>query len=135
MENNVILSQKMDKLCFAVFPIGLPILAIIQGPLFRCTYITNRGVKPNIKYLALSIFKRNTDTPVQIPCHCSWLQPSIDPAHALSDNLIAPISWIVLLNTVKLSLLQPLLQPLFMILHGQIPVLCFLQHRDLSRNG
>ena len=48
MENYIILANKMNQARVFIFPIGAPIFARIQRPLFGSTDIANRGIEPNI---------------------------------------------------------------------------------------
>ena len=129
MEHDVVLADEMDKACVLILPPLLPsapFLRLLLAELLRVTDVADGCVKPNVEHLTLSSFNGYRDSPVQVTRHSTRLQVHIQPALALAIDVGAPL--FVLLQ-------DPLLQPLLILVQGQVPVLCLLHHRRGAADG
>ena len=106
MKNNIVLSNEVDQFCICVIPIGLPVFLIIDRPLFCCTDIADGSIKPYVQYFAFCLSQGHAYPPIQVPCYCTRLQSSIQPAFALPQYICLPV--------VLMLLKYPLPQPAFM---------------------
>ena len=122
MEHDVVLTDEVYQTGVLVLPPFLPVapfLRLAVAELLGIADVTDGGVEPNIEHLAVGSLNRNGNTPIQVAGHSTGLQIHIEPRLALSVNVGAPL--LVLLQ-------NPLLQPVLIIVQGQIPVLGLLQH-------
>ncbi len=86
MENDIVFTNEMDQLCIILAPVVSP----LWRKLFRSADITDRCIKPNIKYLSFCVWQGNFDTPVTVSGHRPALQSIIQPAFALAINIVLP---------------------------------------------
>ena len=64
VEDNVVLPNEVNKVCFFILPKIFPVFAVFLCPFLRERNITDRRIKPNIKHLALCVWKWNRNAPV-----------------------------------------------------------------------
>ena len=129
VEHDVVLTDKMNQTRVLILPPLLPVAPLLRltlAELLGIRHIADGGIEPYIEHLALSIVDRHGDTPVQVAGHGAWLQVHVEPALALAVDVGAPL--LVLLE-------DPLLQPVLILVQGQIPVLRLLHHRRRPRDG
>ena len=123
MEHDVVLSDEMNKLGILVLP---PFLPALRKKFLGVGNITDRGVEPHIKHLALRSFDRNRNTPVEVTAHGTRLKAAVDPALALTIYIAPP-----LLVSVK----NPLREPFLILVERKIPVLGLLLHKLAAAEG
>ena len=86
--------------------------------------IADGGVKPYVEHLALGTLHGHGDTPVEVACHGAGLQVHVEPRLTLSIDVGAP-----LLVTIE----DPLLQPLLILVERQVPVFRGSLHQSVTR--
>ena len=110
MENDIILTNEVDKASFRVFPPRLPRLG---KKLFCIANVTDGGVKPNVQHLTFGSLYRDGDSPIKVSAHRTWLQPHIDPALTLTIYIALPLF---------VSIEYPLTKPIFVAIQRQVPM-------------
>ena len=123
VEHDVILTDEVDESCVGILPPFLPrapLLWLSVAELLCVTDIADRCIEPNIEHLTLSTLHRHGDTPVEVTRHGTRLQIHVEPALALSVDVRAPLF---------VTLEDPLLQPVLILVQRQVPVLCLADLR------
>src|SRR5690554_965142 len=100
MENDVVLSNKMEQFGVFIFPIFLPVFAFALGPFLRRRNISNGRIKPYIKHFSFSAFKRDRNSPIQIASNGTWTQSFVNPTFALPINIGFPIFFMIDQNPI-----------------------------------
>ena len=128
VEYDVVLADEVHQTCLGILPPGLPTaqFGTCIAEFLGIADITNGSVEPHVEHLAVGTLHGNGDTPVQVACHGTGVQTSVQPTLALAVHVGSP--FLVLLQ-------NPLLQPLLVLVQGQIPVLGFLLHQGVARLG
>ena len=122
MEYDIVFPDKMYHTGLRVFPIFFP----LRGQVFGGRNITNGSIKPYIQDLALCTFQRHRHAPIQVTGYRTGLQTVVQPRLALSINIGLPF---------LMFLQYPFLQPIFILIQRQIPMLRLPQFRLIACNG
>ena len=117
VEDDIVFANEMHQFGLLVLP---PLLPVVAFQLFGEGYVTYRGIEPYIQYLAVVTLDGDFDTPVEVAGYGTGLQTSINPGLALAIHIGLPVAFVLLQN--------PLAQPRFILVQGQIPMLGFPHH-------
>ena len=123
MEDDVVLADEVDEARLRVFP---PLFPIIGQQFLGVADVADGRVEPYIQHLALGSFHRHGDAPVEVAAHGAGLQAHVQPALALAIDVGAPLL-VVFQN--------PLAQPGFVLVQGEVPVRRLLHHRLAAADG
>ena len=110
MENDIILTNEVDKASIRVFPPRLPRLG---KKLFCIANVTDGGVKPNVQNLTFGSLHGNGDSPIKVSAHRTGLQSHIDPALTLTVYIALPLF---------VSIEYPLTKPIFVAIQRKVPM-------------
>ena len=122
VEDDVVLTNKVNKFCILTLPILLPIWC----KFLSSRYIANWSIKPNIENFTICTLNWHRDSPIKVTAYGAWLKTTIKPTLTLTINISLP-----LLMTLK----NPLAQHLLVVIQWQIPVGCRLLNRYRTRES
>ena len=103
-----------------------PLLGFFLTELLGVRYIADGRVEPYVEYLTVGPLDGYGDTPVEVAGHRTGLQVHVEPRLALAIYVRTPLF---------MFLEDPLLQPVLIVVQGQIPVLRLLQYGSGARDG
>ena len=103
MKNNIVFSDEMQHPCFIVFPVRFPVFSMFFCPFFCGRNISDRCIKPNIKYFILQPGQRHFYAPVEVAGNGPGLQAMVEPRFTLSVYIGFPV--------VFMAFNDPLIQP------------------------
>ena len=111
---------------FGVFalPIILPVFAVFFCPFLSERDISDKDIKPNIKHLTLCIGQWYGYSPVEVSGHRTRFQTVIKPRLHLPVDIGFPI--------LLMSLDNPLIKEIFILIKWQIPVLSRFKDRNIT---
>ena len=129
VEHDIVLTDEVHQSGVLILPPFLPaapFLGLTVAQLLCVRHIADGRIEPHVEHLTVGTLHRNRNTPVKVACHGAGLQIHVEPTLTLSIHIRSPL----------LMLLEnPLLQPLLILVQGQIPVLRLLQHGRRTRDG
>ena len=129
MEHDIVLTDEVYQTGILVlpplFPVA-PLLRLTLAELLRIRHIADGRIEPNVQHLTVSSFYRYGNAPVEVACHRTRLKVHVEPRLALAIDVGTPL---------LVTLQNPLLQPLLILVQRQIPVLRLLHDRCRTADG
>ena len=123
MKDDIVLSYEMHKPGILGFP---PFFPTLRQKLLSIGYISYRSVEPYVEHFSFSPFDWHRDAPVEVAADGTRLEPAVNPGLALPVNIGSPF-----LMTVE----NPFLQPRFIPVEREIPMLCLFLYRRAPAQG
>ena len=117
MENDVVLSDEVYQFRVILAPVIRPIRRQFLGG----ADVADRRVEPDVQHLPFCVRQGNLHAPLAVARHGAGLEAAVEPALTLSVDIVLP---------VFMPFQDPFLQPGFIILQREIPVLRFPLHRN-----
>ena len=121
VEHDVVLADEVDEARIVGLP---PLFPRVGEEFFGVGNVADGRVKPNVEHLALSAFYRHGNAPIEVAAHGTRLQSHVKPTLALAAHVGAPFG----------MTLNPRLQPLLVLVEGEVPVLRLAQHGFAARH-
>ena len=128
VEHDVVLADEVHEACLGVLPPFLPRAQFGMGvaKLLCVRDVTDGGIEPHVEHLALGALYGYRYAPLQVARHGTGAQTAVQPALALPVDVAAPL---------LVFAQNPLLQPLLVLVEGQVPVLRGLADQRIARLG
>ena len=127
VEDDVVLADEVHQFGIGRFPVRFPVLPFTLGPFLGRGNVADRGVEPDVQHLAFGAFHRHGDTPVQVAGYRPGAQAVVEPGFHLAVHVGFPIG--------LMPFEDPLAQPRFVLLQGQVPVLGLFQDGGCPGKG
>ena len=112
MEDNIVLTDEMDKACLGVFPPFFPwsvFIGLGVAEFLGIGDISDGCVEPDVEHFSLGALHGNGDTPVEVACDGTRTQTAVEPALALAIDVGPP--FLVLVQ-------NPVLEPGLVLVEG-----------------